>query len=78
MFRRLLKENIKAFHPKSQVWKARLRSSTEPSKVGNTMNSAHSIQVNDPTKNVLEVIQEENEHNKEIFIHAEAAFQIDL
>ena len=64
-----------AFHPKAQVWKSKLQSCPEPSKSVHIMYIAHTIQVNDLIKNLLEAIQAENGHNIETSIQAEAAFQ---
>ena len=67
--RRNIQESLQAFHPKNQVWKAKLQTFPEPSKVGFIVYSANTIQVNLLVKNVLSVIKQDK------YIYIEVAIQ---
>ena len=77
IFRRLFQGNLMAFHNKAQVWKSKLRSCSEPSRVGHVICCADNIHSNDLISNSLEVIKKENVPKIEIAIHQEAVFQTD-
>ena len=74
-FRILLQENLMAFHNKAQVWKAKLQSFPEPSKVSHKMYCANNIQASDLIYNVLSVHERENECKVEITFQLESSFQ---
>ena len=69
-----IQESLQAFHPKNQVWKAKLQTFPEPSKVGLIMYSANTLQVNLLVNNVLSVIKQEKDLDIEVAIQSEVAF----
>ena len=71
IFRTYLQENIMKFHTKAQVWKSKLQSWPEPSKVGYGIYCAKNTQMVDLIKNVLGVIEKENFHHIGIAVHLE-------
>ena len=75
--RLLLQENLKAFHDKAQVWKAKLQTCPEPVNVGYAMYVANTILAYDLISNVLTVVEEENKYNIYIAVQLKAAFQTD-
>ena len=73
----LLQENLKAFHNKSQVWKAKLQTCPEPETVGYVTYVSNNILASDLIYNVLAVAEKENKCKIEIAVQLEAAFSID-
>ena len=76
-FRQLFQENLMDFHNKDQVWKLKLQSCPEPSRVGHGIYCANNIHSNDIVTHVLKVIEKKNGPKIEIAIHQEAVFQTD-
>ena len=76
-FRRLLQENLKVFHDKIQVWKAKLQKCPEPEKVGHVMHGANNILASDLIYNVLKVVEKEMKLKIDILVQLEAAFHTD-
>ena len=72
--RRKFQESIRAFHPKAQLWKSKLQSCPEPSKVGFMTYRGNTFQVNLLINNVLSGIEQENGTVIEITIKSEVAF----
>ena len=60
IFRMHLQENIMSFHLKVQVWKYKLQSFPDPSKVVYVMYCTNNIQIIDMITNILEVIEKGN------------------
>ena len=74
-FIRHFQEKIKVFHPKAQVWKAKLQTFTDLSIVGFIMYIAHMLQVHHLIENVVTAIERENwDTKKKTAIHSEVAF----
>ena len=73
-FRRYFQESLKEFHPKAQVWKAKLKTFLDPSKVGFIICSANTLQVNLLVNNFLSVIKQEIGPDIEVEIQLEAEF----
>ena len=66
-----------AFHNEAQVWKSKLKSCPETSRVGHVVYCANNIQSNDLIVNVPKVTEKEKGSKIEIYIHEKAAFQTD-
>ena len=75
IFRRHFRDTIRDFHPKAQVWKAKLKTCLEPAKLGFIMYSAHTLQVSLIIKKFLKLIEQENGHSKEIKIQLNVSLQ---
>ena len=71
---RLLQDNIVAFQTKAQVWKSKLKTCPEPSKVGFIMHSSQNFQTSYLVNNVLEVIKDEKWIDIEICTQLDPAF----
>ena len=74
-FRRHSQDHIKSFHLKAQVWKSKLQTFPEPSKVGSIMLSSHMLQVHHLVGNVVTAIERENGDTIETAIQYKSAFQ---
>ena len=58
-FRRYFQEYLRAFTPRDEVWKAKLQSLPDLSKVGFIMYIANTLQINILVNNVLAMIKQE-------------------
>ena len=74
LLRRHIKKSLQAFHPNSQVRKAKLQTCPENPKVGFIMYSDNTLQVNLLVNNVLSVIKKEKDLDIEVAIQPELAF----
>ena len=74
---RLIQENPMAFHRKAQVWKAKLQSCPEPSKIGHVMYGANNIQVSNLITKIIVFIERDRKCKIEIAVQLEASFQTD-
>ena len=54
-----IRDNIKLYNNKAQVWKAKLKSCTEPSKVGYIIYIANNIQVQELLHNMIRNIKQD-------------------
>ena len=62
--RRQFQEKLMAVYKKSQVWKTKIQSCPEPSKVGHTMYGADNTQYTYLIANVLAVVEKKIEKSK--------------
>ena len=73
--RRKLQENTKAFQSKDKVWRSKLQSCPDTSKVGFIIYSEHKTHVKEHFNNIIKVTKQENSHKMDIAIQSEADFQ---
>ena len=66
-----------AFHRKAQVWKAKLQSCPEPSKISHVMYGANNIWACGLIANVLAFVEIDRKCKIEIAVQLEASFQTD-
>ena len=70
-------DNIKYSHLKDQVWEDKLQSCLDTSKLGFVIYSAHTFQLNQIVKNILNMVEQENGQYTEVAIRSKVAYQMD-
>ena len=77
IFRRNFLGNIRVYHPKAKVFKTKLQSCYDVTKVGLIIYIHHNLQVQELVQNVIKVIKQGHGHVAEIAMQSEAYNQTD-